>query len=129
MSEYSVQRLRGGYALVYHIDGKRVRRRLPRANATYFRCSAAHDARASGGMFSNCSEGRFIPNLQPLSARHPTREPGRGGVSAVHIVPVNDLRDHEAKSACWCRPTEVDGIWVHHSMDRREHTKEKGKVQ
>lgn len=40
-----------------------------------------------------------------------------------HIVPVGDLRDHEADPTCWCNPTEDEDdpdIWVHHSMDRRE---------
>lgn len=40
-----------------------------------------------------------------------------------HIVPVGDLRDHEADPSCWCKPsedTEDPGIWVHNSMDRRE---------
>jgi len=40
-----------------------------------------------------------------------------------HIVPVGDLRDHDADPDCWCGPTEDDedpGIWVHHAMDKRE---------
>lgn len=41
-SEFSVQRLRGGYALVYKIDGKRVRRRLDSTD----RQSAEAEARA-----------------------------------------------------------------------------------
>jgi nicotinamide mononucleotide adenylyltransferase len=43
--------------------------------------------------------------------------------SHFHIVPVGDLRDHEADPRCWCRPTEDEedpGIWVHHAMDGRE---------
>ena len=42
---------------------------------------------------------------------------------AVHVIPLNDLREHTASVNCWCQPTE-DGewpdIWVHHSMDQRE---------
>jgi hypothetical protein len=41
----------------------------------------------------------------------------------VHVVPLNDLRDHTASANCWCKPSEEDewpGVWVHHSMDRRE---------
>ena len=42
---------------------------------------------------------------------------------SVHVVPMNDLKDHIASVDCWCGPTEDDerpGVWVHHSMDRRE---------
>lgn len=37
-----------------------------------------------------------------------------------HVVPLNDLREHDAISDCWCDPTYDDGVMVHHSMDRRE---------
>ncbi|MDB5848251.1 MAG: hypothetical protein JWP29_2003 [Rhodoferax sp.] len=37
-----------------------------------------------------------------------------------HVYPLNDLREHEISSTCWCKPTEDDGVMVHHSMDRRE---------
>lgn len=41
----------------------------------------------------------------------------------LHVVPINDLREHEP-SDCWCHPrveqeNGVD-IAVHNSMDRRE---------
>jgi len=42
---------------------------------------------------------------------------------AVHVVPLNDLREHTANADCWCEPSEEyewPGVWVHHSMDRRE---------
>ena len=45
----------------------------------------------------------------------------------LHVVPLNDLREHAASKDCWCHPTE-DGeypdIWVHHAMDRREEYEE-----
>ena len=53
----------------------------------------------------------------------------------LHVVPLNDLRDHEDKPKCWCAPCELfdaasySVIWVHNSMDRREHTIEKGITQ
>lgn len=47
----------------------------------------------------------------------------------MHVVPLNDLRDHEAEETCWCRPTEDEGVWVHHSLDGRERTLEKGRIQ
>ena len=37
-----------------------------------------------------------------------------------HVVPVNDLRDHAVSEDCWCGPTNDEGVWVHHSLDRRE---------
>lgn len=46
----------------------------------------------------------------------------------THVVPLNDLREHEAEPDCWCGPTEDEGVWIHHSMDRREHTIEKGRL-
>jgi hypothetical protein len=48
-----------------------------------------------------------------------------------HIVPIGDLRDHEADPACWCSPTEDPddlGIWVHNAMDRREEY-ERGRMK
>ena len=50
----------------------------------------------------------------------------------IHIIPINDLRDHEENEQCWCRPMEVfdgdEAVWCHNSMDRREHTIEQGRV-
>ena len=40
-----------------------------------------------------------------------------------HVMPVNDLREHESNAQCWCNPTqdeEEPSIYIHHSMDRRE---------
>lgn len=42
----------------------------------------------------------------------------------IHVVPVDDLREHDTTASCWCRPTYDDGVWVHHSMDRREEYEE-----
>ena len=48
---------------------------------------------------------------------------------ALHVVPINDLREHVASKDCWCKPTEddqVDDVWIHHAMDGREEY-EKGR--
>jgi hypothetical protein len=48
-----------------------------------------------------------------------------------HIVPINDLREHKSSKDCWCNPVqdeEESGIWVHNSMDGREHYDEAGKL-
>lgn len=51
-------------------------------------------------------------------------------MTGLHVVPVNDLREHTTLRDCWCKPTETEpGLWVHNSMDRREHTIEKGVTQ
>lgn len=47
----------------------------------------------------------------------------------IHVVPRGDLREHPAERGCWCGPSESEGVWIHHSMDRREHTIEKGLIQ
>ena len=50
-------------------------------------------------------------------------------MSSIHVVPLGDLQEHDSEPTCWCNPTEDEGVWLHHSMDRREHTIEQGKVQ
>lgn len=50
----------------------------------------------------------------------------------IHVMPMGDLREHSSARDCWCSPTqdsEEERVWLHHSMDRREHTKERGIVQ
>ena len=39
-----------------------------------------------------------------------------------HVIPLDDYRDHWNEEDCWCRPTEpdLDGVWLHNSMDGRE---------
>lgn len=41
-----------------------------------------------------------------------------------HVVPLNDLREHEYSADCWCEPLlddEAGGlVYVHHSLDGRE---------
>lgn len=41
----------------------------------------------------------------------------------LHVVPENDLREHEISERCWCRPQrddEAPNVIVHNSMDGRE---------
>lgn len=43
--------------------------------------------------------------------------------NGMHVVPLLDLRDHEAVCDCWCGPTqdgEWPNIWTHHALDQRE---------
>jgi hypothetical protein len=45
-------------------------------------------------------------------------------VKRRHVVPLYDLREHEISADCWCRPRkddEDDGVFIHHSADRREY--------
>lgn len=41
-----------------------------------------------------------------------------------HVVPLNDLREHDPSETCWCHPTldddTYDDVYIHHSMDGRE---------
>jgi hypothetical protein len=46
---------------------------------------------------------------------------------ALHIIPMDDLRDHEPSADCWCRPTldddfedEGGDVYLHHALDGRE---------
>lgn len=36
-----------------------------------------------------------------------------------HVLPLADLKPHAEAPQCWCCPTDDDGVWVHHAMDRR----------
>jgi hypothetical protein len=41
----------------------------------------------------------------------------------IHVVPLNDLREHTPRIDCWCRPTpdmEEPFVILHHSLDQRE---------
>lgn len=38
----------------------------------------------------------------------------------IHCLPIGDLREHEEKETCWCRPTVDDGIVIHNALDQRE---------
>lgn len=40
-----------------------------------------------------------------------------------HIVPLDDLKEHEIHRFCWCRPVATaddDDVLVHNSLDGRE---------
>lgn len=37
-----------------------------------------------------------------------------------HATPIDGLRPHLHFPGCWCHPTYDEGVWVHHSIDRRE---------
>lgn len=45
----------------------------------------------------------------------------KNGVS-IHVVPLNDLREHAEEATCWCNP-QVDeelNLVTHNSADNRE---------
>lgn len=49
--------------------------------------------------------------------------------SDLHVVPVNDLREHEMSMQCWCRPYRSVSeaiVVVHNSLDGREHAEQVG---
>ena len=44
-------------------------------------------------------------------------------MSDIHVIPLNDLREHVAERSCWCKPTLDDeefDVYIHHSLDKRE---------
>jgi hypothetical protein len=41
----------------------------------------------------------------------------------IHVIPLNDLREHDDSVLCWCSPKQdilEPSVWVHSSADRRE---------
>lgn len=41
----------------------------------------------------------------------------------LHVVPLDDFREHAVSRDCWCCPTEDEEdpfLIIHHSMDGRE---------
>ena len=44
------------------------------------------------------------------------------GNKVTHVLPIDDLREHEETAECWCNPdlNEELMIAVHHSADNRE---------
>lgn len=54
------------------------------------------------------------------------------GDDGWHVIPMGDLREHNSSRDCWCKPmqdADEPTVWIHNSMDRREDTIERGKVQ
>jgi hypothetical protein len=52
-----------------------------------------------------------------------TRRPN----TPYHVVPIDDLREHDLSWTCWCQPrpdTECDDVCVHNAMDQREQYEE-----
>jgi hypothetical protein len=37
----------------------------------------------------------------------------------MHVMPLDDLREHQLTLECWCRPV-LDEVVIHNSMDGRE---------
>jgi hypothetical protein len=48
----------------------------------------------------------------------------------IHVIPVEDYREHDSTMQCWCRPDlDEEGLAIHHSMDGRESYEEGRKLQ
>lgn len=46
-------------------------------------------------------------------------------IRSIHVIPVEDIHVHSAKSTCWCFPIELEpvdfpGIFTHNAKDCRE---------
>jgi hypothetical protein len=47
----------------------------------------------------------------------------RNAVTVTHLVPCNDIRQHQLDPVCWCQPVEdqeTPDFWIHNSADGRE---------
>lgn len=44
------------------------------------------------------------------------------GHTSWHVMPMDDLREHQSDGPCWCCPVEADiaDVMVHNSLDGRE---------
>lgn len=64
-----------------------------------------------------CSQPvEIVRPLRPAAQRLPV-------LGLVHVVPLNDLREHLCAIDCWCKPTASEDeprVIVHHAMDKRE---------
>ena len=38
----------------------------------------------------------------------------------IHVMPINDWREHQQSRTCWCHPEDDEGIIIHKSIDGRE---------
>ena len=46
-----------------------------------------------------------------------------GLLGDIHVIPLNDLREHEETVHCWCKPRRDDEeqlVVIHNSIDGRE---------
>lgn len=44
----------------------------------------------------------------------------RGGAKRFHVIPLEDLREHDRAEGCWCRPDLDNGMVTHNALDGRE---------
>lgn len=45
------------------------------------------------------------------------------GNDILHVIPIDDLKEHESKETCFCNPwKDEEGFYVHNSADNRELT-------
>lgn len=50
-------------------------------------------------------------------------------VAETHVVPADDLRDHDIAQSCWCQPVEDEidpKLFGHNAADQRERIEEAG---
>ena len=57
-------------------------------------------------------------------ARKRSRRVQINSTDTWHVIPLNDLKDHDETETCWCRPdvqyVGVGTVVLHHAMDERE---------
>ena len=74
-------------------------------------------------MGKNAKRSAFLA-LQRLSWAGGISTKETMGMNIIHVLPVNDLREHEEKTECWCSPQHeyvgAGEVVIHNSMDGRE---------
>ena len=63
---------------------------------------------------------RSLNALPPEPVACGARSDSDPGGDAFHVVPIDDLREHDLDMSCWCHPVDDEGVIVHNSMDGRE---------
>lgn len=46
----------------------------------------------------------------------------------IHIIPIDDKIKHTPDCKCCGAYLDVDGMWIHHSADKREQYERQGKT-
>lgn len=39
----------------------------------------------------------------------------------IHVMPINDLLEHQQSRNCLCNPEDDEGVIIHNSLDGREN--------
>lgn len=61
-----------------------------------------------------------------------------GALQMIHVLPINDLKEHEETTTCWCNPKVEfsdpetgeahEGLVIHNSADGREFVEQAERI-